>query len=204
MKNLISLDNQDTIIQFCKHNNIIDYSINADGSIDVNGSVSLDFMSPNVTVLPIVFNSVSMNFACSDGGLTTMQGFPKIVGRDFLCNNNTIDSMEGGPHTVNGNYIFQYTDIKNLIGCAHTIGGNFSLYGNFHLTSLYALDDICIGGEITTDGISLPCEITTEDNDAQIKLILKYQRYFEIWNEDFTLNLTNYHVLLDEINDGLK
>lgn len=204
MKNLISLEEQQKIQHFCRHNNIINYTIKSDGSIDVVGSVSLDFMSPDIEELPVIFNSVSKSFACSDSGLTSMSGFPKTVGGNFLCNNNLIKTIQGGPHTVNGDYILQYTDIINLIGCAHTIGGDFSLYGSHHLTSLYSDVDICIEGTIITDGVSLPVEIDVENNDSQLKIILKYQRHFEIWNDDFSLNTEKYQILIDDIKDGLE
>lgn len=49
---------------------------------------------------------------------------------------------------------------------------------------------------------SLPILLT--NNIRHFKLILKYQRYFEIWNEDLSLNEENFEILKYEIEDGLK
>lgn len=41
-------------------------------------------------------------------------------------------------------------------------------------------------------------------NIKHIKLILKYQRHFFIWNDDLSLNKENFADLIAEIKDGLE
>jgi len=43
----------------------------------------------------------------------------------------------------------------------------------------------------------------TKDNSDIIKLILKYQRHFMIWNDDLTFNEENFADLILEIEEGL-
>ena len=56
--------------------------------------------------------------------------------------------------------------------------------------------------ELRIRGNKLPIEIL--QNRQHIKLILKYQRYFVIWNEDLSLNHECFNDLLAEINEGLQ
>ena len=51
----------------CKKYGITNYTINQDGSIDVNGSVNLS--RENLTKLPLKFNRVSGYFDCSNNQL---------------------------------------------------------------------------------------------------------------------------------------
>ena len=108
----------------CRKYNITNYTINSDGSIDVNGSVNLSMK--NLTKLPIKFNKVIGSFYCSynnqltsleygpikvggdfhchDNKLTSLKGSPKEVGKDFSCYNNQLTSLEYGPIKVGGSF----------------------------------------------------------------------------------------------------
>lgn len=118
------------------------YTINPDGSIDVDGefdnSVSFD---PNrrpstklrykplnrhkLTKLPIKFNKVGGNFYCNDNELTTLEGSPKEVGGDFKCNENKLTSLEGGPEIVGGDFICRNNQLTSLEGAPKKVGGDF-------------------------------------------------------------------------------
>ena len=62
------------------------YTINADGSIDVQGNVYLS--DKELTELPLTFGKVSGDFSCSYNQLTSLEGAPKEVGGDFNCSDN--------------------------------------------------------------------------------------------------------------------
>ncbi len=84
----------------CKQYGIENYTINSDGSIDVNGSVDLSFK--NLTQLPLTFNKVSGYFYCSYNNLTSLKGSPRWVGGWFDCDHNNLTSLEFSPDYVGG------------------------------------------------------------------------------------------------------
>ena len=106
----------------CKKYNITNYTINPDGSIDVNGDV--DLINKGLTELPLTFNKVSGWFDCSNNRLTSLKGSPKWVGRGFYCNRNQLTSLEFCPDYVGGNF---YCVKNNLTDnyCDTEIGGRF-------------------------------------------------------------------------------
>lgn len=209
----------------CRKFNIQNYSINPDGSIDVDGDV--DIYSKGVTQLPFKFNKVTGDFDCRCNKLTSLDGSPKILGGSLYCSNNKLTalhglpesisgnfncgynrltSLEGGPKTVGGHYCCSVNNISDLVGVPESIGGEFICIGNY-LTSTYSGDtDMEVIGDIimtnaSTDAIHMP-EIM-EDYGNEMELILKYQRHFFIWNDDLTLNEDNFKELIEEIEDGL-
>lgn len=247
MTNLISQDQKNKIDDFCTKYQIYNYTINSDGSIDVNGHV--DIYRGELTKLPIVFNNVSQSFTCSHNELTTLEGAPKKVGKDFHCNHNKLTSMKHSPLWVGGGVwcnenrlsslsyspkhvggIFHCGEnrITSLVGLPNRIGKTLLCYDNL-ITSLlgapeYIGGDLCayinqlhntytggidieVGGNINiktsiSDIAKLPKMIS--DNLHHIRLILKYQRHFYIWNDDLSLNEDALQELLDEIADGLE
>jgi hypothetical protein len=118
------------IYKICEYYGIQNYTINPDGSIDVNGNVWL--FNKNLTKLPLKFNKVSGNFSCSDNknNLTSLDGCPNYVGGDFYCHNNEITSLEGCPNYVGGDFYCHNNEITSLEGCPKEIGGNFHCYSN--------------------------------------------------------------------------
>ena len=59
------------IHNICKEYNITNYTINPDGSIDVDGNVDLSYM--DLTEIPLRFNKISGRFWCNSNKLTTKQ-----------------------------------------------------------------------------------------------------------------------------------
>ena len=86
------------IHNICEKYEIKNYSINPDGSIDVEDSVYLFNM--NLDKLPLKFNKVGGYFGCSNNNLTTLEGCPKEVGDTFYCSSNKLTSLKGGPEKV--------------------------------------------------------------------------------------------------------
>jgi hypothetical protein len=125
------------------------YTINEDGSYDVEGDVNL--FRKNLTKLPIKFGKVSGYFDCSDNKLTSLDGCPTMVGSyfdcsynnltnlegspekvfySFLCSNNKLINLEGSPIKVAGIYDCSMNKLTNLVGCADNIGVRFDCSNN--------------------------------------------------------------------------
>ena len=106
----------------CKKYNITNYTINGDGSIDVNGHVYL--INKGLTELPLIFNRVTGDFSCSLNNLTTLKGCPRWIGDRFICFNNRLTSLEFSPEYVGSNFYCFNNRLTNNY-CDTEIGGNF-------------------------------------------------------------------------------
>lgn len=216
------------ITEICKKYQIENYSINPDGSIDVDGNV--DLFSRNLAILPLKFGrvmgdfnvqnnllstlygapvAVGGNFNCYHNRLTSLIGSPKWVGADFFCYKNQLVSLEGSPKVVRGSYYVSGNKLSNLVGCTLMIGCNFScddtLISTFSGEEDIDFEGVLFLNETHYDQLNdrkLPFEII--ENRHHLKLILKYQRYFGIWNDDQTFNKECFNDLIADINEGLK
>jgi hypothetical protein len=199
MKNLISKEEKDRIDSICEKYNIINYSINSDGSVDVDGNVNL--YDEELDKFPLKFGKVSGRFSCTRNRLTKLEGAPHSVGGDFRCGQNNLTSLVGGPHTVVGDYHCHQNDLTSLMGGPNEVGGDFDASYNDLITTYSGDTDIEVVGYFVP-GDTLPKSLL--DNMGHIKLILKYQRHFFIWNDDLSLNVENFKDLISEIEEGLE
>ncbi len=102
------------IHDICDQQKIENYTINPDGSIDVDGDVYLDFL--NLEKLPLKFNYVSGDFSIYNNCITSLEGCPKEVGESFDCAKNQITSLKYSPIKV-GTYINLYMNpLESLEG----------------------------------------------------------------------------------------
>jgi hypothetical protein len=132
MKYLKLFENFEDIHKICEKYGITVYTINTDGSIDVDDNVDLnDF---GLTKLPLKFNKVSGNFECYYNKLTTLEGSPKSVGGDFYCRYNKLTSLEGSPKSVGGNFHCNDNNLTTLLGSPKLVGGFFNCQVNKILT----------------------------------------------------------------------
>ena len=106
----------------CKKYGITNYTINSDGSIDVDGNVYLSFN--DLTELPLRFNKVTGNFNCGVNNLTSLKGSPKWVGGYFSCSYNRLPSLEFSPDYVGGWFDCRWNNLTNNY-CIAEIKGNF-------------------------------------------------------------------------------
>lgn len=88
------------IDSICKKFGIESYTINPDGSIDVDDDV--DLPECKFKKLPLQFNRVTGDFICSWNKLTTLKGAPQSVGGDFICRGNKLISLRGHPNQWEG------------------------------------------------------------------------------------------------------
>ena len=106
----------------CKRYNITNYTINSDGSIDVNGYVWLTY--EGLSELPLRFNKVSGDFDCGCNYLTTLKGGPRWVGGYYNCDDNQLTSLEFSPDYVGSNFYCDDNDLTDNY-CDTEIGGYF-------------------------------------------------------------------------------
>jgi hypothetical protein len=123
------------IDKICEEYKIKNYTINPDGSIDVDGYV--DLYRCRLDQLPLVFNKVTGWFDCSHNRLTSLKGSPKWVGSDFYCSGNYLTSLEFSPDYVGGFFHCGYSEkLTNPKGCTEKIGQKFTC-NNTPLSSIF-------------------------------------------------------------------
>jgi hypothetical protein len=123
MKHLKLFESFEDIDSICKKYRIENYTINPDGSVDVDGAVHLSNM--DLTEIPLKFGRVSKYFDCSDNKLTTLEGSPREVVGDFLCYRNRLTTLEGAPREVGGGFYCQANRLDTLEGTLKRVGGPF-------------------------------------------------------------------------------
>jgi hypothetical protein len=106
----------------CEKYGIENYTINPDGSIDVNGDVNL--CNFGLTELPLIFNRVTGYFLCDDNKLTSLKGSPRWIGGSFYCSHNQLTSLEFSPDYVGGYFNCRYNKLTDNY-CDTEIGGSF-------------------------------------------------------------------------------
>jgi hypothetical protein len=124
--------NQD-IESICNKYGIENWTINEDGSIDVDGDVDLSYKE--LDKIPIKFRNVIGNFYCYHNKLTSLEGGPESVGGHFYCDNNNLTSLKGCPESVGGDFYCSNNNLTSLEGGPKSVGGGFYCYNN-NLTSL--------------------------------------------------------------------
>ena len=121
MKYLKLFENFEDIHKICKKYGIKNYTINDDGSIDVDGDVILH--KEGLTKLPLNFNNISGYFNCSNNKLISLEGAPRLVGGYFDCSDNQLTTLEGGPQLVGGDFVCDYNKLTTLECCPKSVGG---------------------------------------------------------------------------------
>jgi len=115
------------IRRICKEYYIKNYTINPDGSIDVDGDVRLS--DKNLSKIPLKFNRVNGSFDCRFNKLTTLEGSPIEV-NGFGCSNNFLTSLQYAPKIIRGVFLVQYNNIKSFEYFPSFVKGMFECYGN--------------------------------------------------------------------------
>jgi hypothetical protein len=207
MKNILDKKELENIKAWCESLEITNYTINSDGSVDIQGDISIDSETmDNQLQFPIKLNIVDGNMIIQNAGIT---------------------SLINMPHTVNGNFQASNCDLISLEGCPKIIKGDFDFTNNSVSSFWVGNYDVYVGGDIYTSSndfkpfnifMQFLCGFNEEDYDDDpyndwgdvecdvevAKVILSYQRHFEIWDTPETLNEKNFKELIDEFNDGLR
>lgn len=106
---------REEIDRICRENSIRNYTIQDDGTVDVDGLVSIIF-DRRITKLPLKFGTVTGSFHCNNNGLTTLEGAPHTVGAGFECQYNFLTNLEYSPQRVGTWFQCQDNDLTSLVG----------------------------------------------------------------------------------------
>ena len=120
-------NNEQEIHEICKKYKIKNYTINPDGSIDVEGDVAILL---HINELPLKFNKVNGWFDCSYNELTTLEGSPVEVNGSFYCHNNELTSFEFSPKIVRGGFDCDSNNIKTFEYFPSYVKEYFNCYDN--------------------------------------------------------------------------
>jgi len=112
---------------------IKNYTINDDGSVDIDGNINLCDM--DLSELPFKFGKIKGNFICSYNQLTSLIGAPQEVGGNFSCTNNQLTNLISAPKNVEGNFDCSKNQLTSLKGVSQEMKGTFYCSNN-QLTSL--------------------------------------------------------------------
>lgn len=115
--------NREEIIRICNQYNIKNWTLNEDGTIDVDGHVEI--YGEKITKLPLKFGRVTGCFWCYNNGLTSLEGSPNYVGGAFNCESNKLTTLEGSPKKVEGAFNCSLNKLTSLEGAPDFIGGDF-------------------------------------------------------------------------------
>ena len=103
---------KEKIHKICKKYNIINYTINSDMSIDVDGHVLM--RGKGLKEIPLNFNRVNGDFLCNFNLLKSLKGSPKIVESTFFCGNNLLKSLEYSPEYIGHSFYCGRNQLKTL------------------------------------------------------------------------------------------
>ncbi len=121
-------ESKSNIESICEKYYISNYTINSDGSIDVDDNVYLNFYK--LKVLPLKFRNVTGNFHCDNMKLISLEGCPESVGGHFFCDNNELTSLQGCPQIIGDSFDCSFNDIKDFKGISEFFEGDFKCEGN--------------------------------------------------------------------------
>ena len=132
MKYLKLFESFEDLHEICKNYRITNYTINEDGSIDIEGDVNL--CGRKLTKLPLKFGRVSGGFYCYYNKLATLEGCPTQVGGGFDCSYNNLTTLEGCPTHVSGGFSCSNNKLSTLEGCPTHVGRHFYCDNNQLIT----------------------------------------------------------------------
>jgi len=192
MKHLKLFENFKDIDSICKELGIRNYTINPDGSIDVQGDV--DISDKGLKELPLKFNDVSGSFYCPDNQLVSLEGAPQSVGKDFYCHNNKLVNLEGAPQSVGGHFSCSYNQLTSLQGAPQSVGGDFYCHNN-KLVSLEGAPQ-SVGGVFYCDNNPVYAVWKLFKDYSKVELLNDYDLFREVNGKPA--------IILDRLNGFLQ
>lgn len=129
---------------------ITNYTINSDGTIDVDGDVIIG--AKNIKKIPFNFGKVTGTFRCSVNRLKSLEGSPYYVGGHFICFDNMLENLKGAPEEIWGSFNCCSNKLISLEGMPLEIGGDFRCIDN-RLTELDSISNV--EGTIYCDDIDV-------------------------------------------------
>jgi hypothetical protein len=198
MKYLKYFESKSSIDAICKKYGIRNYTINEDGTVDVDGNVDIHNRGYDrgLEKIPLKFGYVSGDFYCSFNQLTTLEGSPNKVGGNFICSNSQLTTLEGASNWVGGDFDCSFNKLTSLEGSPNRVDGSFFCQFNKLITLLGAPEELGLYFHCYNNQ-SLPKEIL--DNMDYIDKIVKYQYDYNIWRRDGSLDKYRFSDMMKEI-----
>ena len=123
MKYLKLFESFEDIDKICKEYGIENYTINPDGSIDVEGD--LDIRYYKLTKSPIKFNKINGGFDCGNNKLISLERSPIEVNGGFYCYRNNLTTFQFCPKIIRGHLFCNYNNIKTFEHFPSYVKGEF-------------------------------------------------------------------------------
>jgi len=195
--------------KICKKYNITNWTLNPDGTVDVNDSVDLsipmgwllssysgqksgvgkEFLKSMVPLskLPLKFGRVTGDFLCQYNLLTSLEGCSIEIGGSFNCSDNQLTSLEGCPTEIGGDFWCHTNQLTSLKGAPEYIEGQVNFIPNNNLP------------------VYIKQILKLNDNNKDIqKYILKWQKDYSIWRRDGSFNQARFILMMEDAGDELK
>jgi hypothetical protein len=155
-------------LEFCEKY-LKNYTINSDGTIDVNDEVALYNKLGNMTKLPVKFGKVSERFDCHGNGLTTLEGCPSYVGGYFMCHLNNLSTLEGCPKYVGSYFDCENSSVSTLKGIekCEILGDFYCRKNKIPPENYIYILTAKIGGEIETGNNEIDSILNTYKNEVK-------------------------------------
>ena len=185
------LESNQNIEEICEKYGIQNYTINSDGSIDVDDHVSFPSNS-GLSKIPLKFNKVLGKFLLGSNELTSLEGSPKWVGQDFLCFNNHLTDLKGGPEYVGRDFFCHSNLLTSLEGCPKHVQGSFYCDNN-NLTSLEHIPEY-LGDVFYIPGNPIYCLLGNNGQGVEIDLLRAFKSYRII--KDGVINLKRLRYMM--------
>jgi hypothetical protein len=156
-------------IEFCEKY-LENYTINPDGSIDVDDDVDLWRKLGDMEKLPVKFGKVYGYFRCNNKKLTTLEGCPNYVDGYFSCDKNKLTTLEGCPKYIGGDFSCnvnnKLTTLKGIEKC-EIIGNFWCRNNNIPPENFIYIITAKIGGYIFTGNEKIDEIINTYKNEVK-------------------------------------
>ncbi len=187
-------NNEQEIHDICKEYKIKNYTINPDGSIDVDGDVNLSF--DKLDKLPLRFNRVGGDFTCMYNNLTTLRGCPNYVGGSFGCGNNQLTSLEGCPKEVGDTFYCPSNKLTSLEGLPSIL--NDELYINNNPISIIDISTI-VRNNIDIRHTNFDGEIKNLSQE-KLRILFEHGVDYVVFRKDGSINDSRLERLFKDFN----
>lgn len=108
----MNTETNELIKEFCEAFDIINYTINPDMSVDVDGDVNISYVG--IGEFPFEFNRVTGNFNCSYNCFSSIYKGPKYVGGIFDVSYNMLCTFQYFPVEIGGTVLAYNNEFESL------------------------------------------------------------------------------------------
>lgn len=169
---------------------------------------------------------VGRDFLCNGNLLENLIGSPNKINGYFNAKMNRLRTLKGAPKEMFGRFHLSYNRLNDFAGAPEKMWGEIYATSNF-LNNLKGLPTDFEGqlfidastkslntGDVDYKKMDLQLRIINKfghnfippqilDHHIHLPLIMKYQRYYEIWTNDDELDENNFNIFIEDIEDGL-